>query len=53
MTFFNNRNEFAYFQKIKNIKHRNWVFATNSNFLIPLALQPDGVHNPTKLDYFT
>ena len=22
---------------------RNWVFATNSNFLIPISLQPDGV----------
>ena len=21
----------------------NWVFATNSNFLIPISLQPDGV----------
>ena len=23
---------------------RNWVFATNSNFVIPISLQPDGVN---------
>ena len=23
---------------------RNWVLATNSNFLIPISLQPDGVN---------
>jgi len=23
---------------------RNWVFATNSNFLTPIASQPDGVN---------
>ena len=27
---------------------RNWVFATNSSFLIPISLQPDAVH----LSYF-
>ena len=26
-----------------SIYFRNWVFATNSNFLIPKSLQPDGV----------
>ena len=25
-------------------KNRNWVSATNSNFLIPKSLQPNGVH---------
>ena len=25
------------------INERNWVFATNSNLLIPISLQPDGV----------
>ena len=27
---------------------KNWVFATNSNILIPISLQPDGVN----LKYF-
>ena len=44
MTFFNYRNEYVLIQKLENIKQRNWVFATNSNILIPRALQPDGVH---------
>ena len=29
-------------------KIKNWVFATNSNFQIPISLQPNGVH----LGYF-
>ena len=27
----------------KYFEQRNWVFATNSNMLIPMSLQPDGV----------
>ena len=26
------------------LRQRNGVFATNSNFLIPISLQPNGVH---------
>ena len=33
---------------IINLYNRNWVFATNSDFLIPISLQPDGVN----LQYF-
>ena len=28
----------------KKLAHRNWVFATDSIFLIPISLQPGGVH---------
>ena len=28
----------------KHLKLRNWVFAKSINFLIPISLQPEGVH---------
>ena len=36
---------FLDFLRINEIKlQRNWVFATNLNFLTPISLQPDGVN---------
>ena len=32
---------FMYEEKMES--KRNWVFATNSNSIIPISLQPDGV----------
>ena len=37
----------CYFTKVSHyqfVRQRNWVFTKNSNFLIPISLQPDAVN---------
>ena len=43
LSFFANTPIKYYKVNIENMK-RDWVFATNSNLLIPLSLQPDGAN---------
>ena len=38
------KNHFANFDSNKIRLERNWVFATNSTFLIPISLQPDNLN---------